>query len=130
MTTARGQIENLTNTWYGYAVCSAGVGLLSKGIGLFSILGTTVGLLFSLGFIWFLGRRLMNKGQMTRWLLIAASGLFTCLGTWGAAQSSWAFVHNFAWQDVVMAVSSAVSAWMMAKSFRVLTGASVKQYFA
>jgi hypothetical protein len=127
---AKAKIENLTNMWYGFMVYSSLATLLVRGIGVWNLATGAMGLFFSLLWVWFWGRRLVNKGHLSRTLLIGASGLFTALGAWGAAQSTWAFVNAWELQFIIKAISSAVTAWMMAKSFRVLTDASVKAYFA
>jgi len=130
---AKAKIENLTNMWYGYALVSsiaAFLGRLTDSGLIWSLTASAVGLFFSLLRVWFWGRRLVNKGHLSRTMLIVASGIFTVRGTMGAARESWAFVHAWELSMVVKAIVSAVSAWMMAKSFRVLTDASVKAYFA
>lgn len=127
---ARAKIENLTHTWYGFAVFSAVAGLLMEGISVWNLVTGGIGLFFTLLFMFFLSRRLINKGRITRLLLIAVSGISTVFGAWGAAKAGWMFVHAWELQLVIAAASSAISAWMMAKSFRVLTDASVKAYFA
>lgn len=127
---ARAKIENLTNTWYGFAVFSSLAALLMEGISIWNIVTGGIGLFFTLLFMFFISRRLLNKGRFTRWALIALSGFSTVFGAYGAAKASWMFVHAWELKLVIAAASSAISAWMMAKSFRVLTDASVKQYFA
>lgn len=127
---ARAKIENLTNTWYGFTVFLAAANLLRDGIGLWNLITSGIGLFFSLLVVFFLGRRLLGKGHITRFLLIIGSGLFGVFGAWGAAKAGWAFVHVWELRLIVAAASSAITSWMMAKSFRVLTDASVKAYFA
>lgn len=128
---ARAKIENLTNTWYGFAVFSAVATFLMSDSGLvWRTISGGFSLFVSLLLTFFIGRRLLNKGKLTRWILIAASGVFTLLGAYTAAQASWTFVHAWELKWIVAAASSAISSWMMAKSFRVLTDASVKAYFA
>lgn len=127
---ARAKIENLSNSWYGFAVASAIATLLMEGISLWNIVTGAIGLVFTLGFMFFLSRRLLNKGRLTRWILIVATAFFGLSGAYGAAKAGWTFVHAWELRFIVAAAASAVTSWMMAKSFRVLTDASVKQYFA
>lgn len=127
---ARAKIENLSNTWYGFAVASALATLLVEGISLWNIATGAIGLLFTLGFMFFISRRLLNKGRLTRWILIATTAFFSVSGAYGTVKAGWTFVHAWELRFIVAAVASAVTAWMMAKSFRVLTDSSVKAYFA
>jgi len=125
----KAKIENLTNTWYGFAVLTAVYTLLERGIGLFSLIWGGLGLLVSWFFVYLWGRSLLNKSSLSRMILIGVSGVCTLLGAYGAAQASWMFVHAWELKLVVTALYSAANAWIMAKSFRTLTDSSVKAYF-
>lgn len=126
---AKAKLETLTNTWYGFTLFSAVVGLLSNGIGLWSIFWSVVSLGFSLAWVWFLGNRLQNKSRFWRFFLIVASGLMTGLSVVGAAKATWMFVHVWELKLIAAAAISAIYGWVMAKSFRTLTDSSVKAYF-
>ncbi len=125
----KAKIEGLTNSWYGFAVFSAICSVLIKGIGLFSIAGAVIGLVFSWILTFFIGRALVRKSSFTRTVLILLSGLFCVLGTVSAAKMTWAFVHDWELSVLLTAAYSAVNTWMNAKSFRTLTDSSVKAYF-
>ncbi|MBX3233069.1 MAG: hypothetical protein KIT84_12940 [Labilithrix sp.] len=126
----KAKIENLTNTWYGFAVFSAIVTLLQRGIGVFTLVWGALGLVVSWIFVYLWGRALVRKSSTARFILIAVSALSTLGGAYSAAQASWAFVHAWELSLIITAAYSAVSAWIMAKSFRTLTDSSVKAYFA
>lgn len=124
------KIETLTNSWYGFTVVTAAVAFLAKDFGLWSIFTSTLGLLVSLFFVFMWGRALQRKSSLARYILIVVSGISTLVGGYGAVQQTWLFVHAWEIKIIIAAVYSAVSAWMMAKSFRTLTDSSVKAYFA
>lgn len=129
--TARQKIENLTHAWYGYVTFSAIASLFANGIpGLFSILWSAMGLAVSLIFVWFIGRRLLNKGSLTRALLLLVTGLGTLFQTYGVGKMALAFVRTWELSMLGAAVFLGVSVYMHARSFRVLTDSSVRAYFA
>lgn len=125
---AREKIENLTNAWYGFSLVSALWGFWESGIGVFSAVWALVGLVVSFALTFFFGRRLLNKGGLTRMFLVVVSALGLLgwsLGTFGFARemlSSFRFGLVF---DIAFAVAS-VS--MYFKSLRTLTDSSVKTY--
>lgn len=128
--TARQKIENLTHAWYGYVTLSAIASLLANGIpGLFSIIWSAMGLAISLFFVWFIGRRLLNKGSLTRAILLVVTGLGTLLQTYGVGKMALAFVRTWEFSLLGAAAFLGVSVYMHARSFRVLTDSSVRAYF-
>jgi hypothetical protein len=127
--TARQKIEGLTNSWYGYAVFGALLSLWHGGIGFFSLIGTAASFLFSIFLTWFIGRRLLAKSTMTRLLLILITGFSSVMGTVGVAKMGWTFCQTLSLSVLVYAGLLAVSVYMNARSFRVLTDKSVKTYF-
>jgi hypothetical protein len=127
--TARQKIEGLTNSWYGYAVFGALLSLWHGGIGFFSLIGTAISFLFSIFLTWFIGRRLLAKSTMTRLLLILITGFSSVMGTVGVAKMGWTFCQTLSLSVLVYAGLLAVSVYMNARSFRVLTDKSVKTYF-
>ena len=76
----KAKIEGLTNSWYGFAVFSAICSVLMNGIGVWSITKGIVGLLFSWFITFLIGRALIKKSSLTRYLLILVSGLLTVFG--------------------------------------------------
>lgn len=125
----KAKIERLTNSWYGFAVFSAICSVLMSGIGFFSIVLAIGGLLFSWFITFLIGRALIRKSSLTRFLLLLLSGLFMILGTIGTGKGAWSFIHS--WQLSVLAYTAytAVYTWMHARSFRTLMDSSVKVYF-
>lgn len=126
--TARDKIEKLTNSWYGFALVSALWGFWESGIGVFSAVWALIGLVCSLGVTFFFGRRLLNRGGITRLFLVVVSFLGLVgwsLGTYGFARqmmSSFRFGLLF---DIAFAIAS-VS--MYFRSIRTLTDNQVKTY--
>lgn len=128
--TARQKIENLTHAWYGYFTFSAIASLFANGIpGLLSIIWSAMGLMVSLVFVWFVGRRLLNKGSLTRAILLVVTGLGTLFQTYGVGKMALAFVRTWEFSLLGAAVFLGVSVYMHARSFRVLTDSSVRAYF-
>lgn len=128
--TARQKIENLTNTWLGYFTVSAVVGLFANGIpGPFRIVGAIVGLGFWLFVAWFLGRRLLAKGSLTRAILLVGNGLFALSESYGIAKTALTFVRTWEFSLLAAMTFLGVSVYMHAKTFRVLTDSSVRAYF-
>ena len=127
--TATQKIEGLTNSWYGYAVFGAALRLWDNGIGLMSLITTAGAFLFSVLLTWFIGNRLKNKSSLTRFILLAGSGILSVLGSIGVAKMGWTFIHTFSLNVLFYAGITALSVYMNAKSFKVLTDKSVKAYF-
>lgn len=124
------KIEKLTNSWYGFALFAGAASLLMNGIGIFSILGAIISTVTSLVFTFAFGRLLLRKSSFTRYALIFLSGLFSVLGILGIGSSIWTFFGEWSLSLLVYAGFCAVSVYMNARSFSVLTDKSVKGYFA
>lgn len=128
--TARQKIEGLTNSWYGYAVFGALVSLWNNGIGFFSLIGTAASFFFTVLLTWFIGRRLLSKSSLTRVLLICITAISSIFGSIGAAKMGWSFLQTWSFGALLYTGLLAVSVYMNARSFKVLTDKSVKAYFA
>lgn len=127
--TARQKIEGLTNSWYGYAVFGALVSLWNNGIGFFSLIGTAMSFFFTILLTWFIGRRLLNKSSLTRVLLICITAVTSIFGAVGTAKMGWTAIQTFSLTAMLYTALLALSVYMNARSFRVLTDNSVKVYF-
>jgi len=125
----KAKIEGLTNSWYGFAVFSAICSVLMNGIGILSVILAIGGLLFSWFITFLIGRALIKKSSLTRFLLLVISGIVTIVGTIGTGKAALSFVQH--WQLSVLAYGAytAVSTWMHARSFRTLMNGSVKAHF-
>lgn len=129
--TARQKIEQLTHAWYGYVMFSAIASLFRDGIpGVFSIIWAAMGLAFSLFVTWFIGRRLLAKSSLTRFILLIVTGLGTAFGAWGVGKSALMFVRTWEFGVLGAAVFLGISVYMHARSFRTLVDSSVRSYFA
>lgn len=125
---AKQKIEGLTNTWYGYFFFLSLMKLWNGGFGVINIATTALSFAFTALVVFFLGRRLVNKSSIWRFLLLCVSGLATAAGTYGAAKMGWAFVTTWQMSALVYAVGSALTVYMYGRSLRVLTDSSVKAY--
>jgi hypothetical protein len=126
---ARQKIESLTHAWYGFTFLSAIVGLLSRGLGVFSIVSTALSLAVSTFIVWFIGRRLIAKSSFTRVLMLVISVVGTFMGGYATAKLGWMFIHEWSLWLLVSAFFSASAVGLYVRSFRTLTDASVKAYF-
>jgi hypothetical protein len=130
MMTARQKIEELTNAWYGYFLLGAAVRVYDRGLGLFTLAGAALSFALTCAVVWGIGRRLLAKSSLTRFLLVIVTGLFTVLGTFATAKTGWSFFTTWSLTTLVYTGFLASSVYMHARSFRVLTDSSVKSYFA
>ncbi len=126
---AKAKIEGLTNAWYGFAVFSAICSVLANGIGILSIVLAIGGLLFSWLMTFFIGRALIKKSSLTRFLLLVVSGIVTLVGTLGIGKAAWSFIQHWELSLLAYGAYTAVSTWMHARSFRTLMDSSVRAHF-
>ena len=126
--TPRQKIEWLTNSWYGFALVSAIISLLSNGIGFFSIVFGGMGLAFSLFVTWVIGKLLLGRSSITRFVLVIFSGLGMVFYALAAAWSAWTFLGEWSLKYVFGTVLALVAASMNARSWKVLTDKGVKSY--
>lgn len=127
--TAREKIEELNNSWYGFAVFSALVSLLHNGIGIFSLIMTVFSTVVSFIITWFLGGRLLARSSFFRALILFFSCVGTVFGVLGVAKLGAAFLANWSFGGLLMIVLAAGAVFMHVRTFRVLTDSSVKSYF-
>jgi len=125
---AKQKIEGLTNTWYGYFFFAALLKLWNGGFGVINIATTVLSFAFTALVVFFLGRRLVNKSSIWRFLLLCVSTVATLGGTYFAAKMGWAFVTTWQVSALIYAASSALTVYMYGRSLRVLTDSSVKAY--
>lgn len=126
---ARAKIESLTNTWYGFAVFSAVTSVLINGIGFFSLAGAAFWLFASFALTFFIGRALLAKSSLTRFLLLCISGFFTVSSAVATGKLGLNFIANWELATLATMALTAVNTWMHARSFKTLTDSSVKSYF-
>ncbi|HWL86083.1 MAG TPA: hypothetical protein VNO21_09795 [Polyangiaceae bacterium] len=126
--TARQKIESLTSSWYGFAVFTALCALFRRGFGPFSLIWTMGSLIFSLTLIFFVGRRLLAKGHLTRAILLVWSTVGALAGGFGVGKT--VLFGEWSFSMILTTAAIAVGVYMHARSFRVLTSESVRSYFA
>jgi hypothetical protein len=123
--TARTKLEELTNSWYGFALVTALVNLVAGGFGIFRMVWTALSLTFSLAITYAIGKALLRKSHIVRFLLLVASSLSMFFGSLGVLKlvlGSWSFGTLF-----TLGLSVA-SVFMSFRSFRTLRDSSVKAY--
>ncbi len=126
----KAQIEKLVNTWYGFGLFTGFTTILMNGIGILSILGAIISTCIGFAITFALGRLLMRRSGVTRWLLVALSALSVVLGIVGIGGALWTFFTEWSFSLLVYAAFGVIGIYVNAKSFNVLTDKSVKAYFA
>ncbi|MBL0194784.1 MAG: hypothetical protein IPQ09_11275 [Myxococcales bacterium] len=126
--TARDKIEKLTNSWYGFALLSAAWSLFQNGIGVFSVVGGAISLVFSLALTYFIGKRLLARSSLTRTFLLVVSVLSMLVGVFWTYRTGAAFFQTWSFGLLFHIAFALVSLRMNFKSFRVLTDAQVASY--
>ncbi len=128
---AKEKIEKLTNAWYGFDLFYSVIGFVFiSGIGIFSAVGSLIGLAISLLITFWIGRSLIKKSSMTRTILIVFSALLMVLGVLGTGRLVWAFASEWSLSLLGYAALSVINVYMYARSINTLTDKSVRAYFA
>lgn len=127
---AKEKLEKLTNSWYGFAVFTGAVTFLTNGIGIFSAIGAAVSVFISWVFTFAIGRLLMRKSSLTRWVLIVLGGLSVVVGVVGIAGGLYTFVTESSLTYLLYAGYVSIAVYQHGKSINVLTDKTVKGYFA
>lgn len=125
---ARAKIEWVTNSWYGFAFASALVGLLSGGLGIWSMFTTGFSLFVSLGFIWFFGKSLLARSSMIRMFLLVASGIGLVLGVLALGKTAMLFLATWKLKLILQGIVTFIWIGMLGRSLRTLRDAEVKAY--
>lgn len=122
---ARTKIEELTYSWYGYALVTAVVNVVLGGFGVFSIFLSVASLMFSLFLTFIIGRALVKKSSVVRFLMVCFSALSMVLGPIAAF-----VMFSFSLGGVVKFAMAIASVAMAYRSFSTLRESSVRAYFA
>lgn len=125
--TATAKLENLTHSWYGFAVFTAVWSILTNGFGLFRLVYTAAALAFSVFVTFLLGRALLNRSGLVRMVLVVLSALGTAFGVLGIVTRI--FMSSWSFGLLATLVLAAAGVYMNFRSLRVLTDNSVKVYF-
>lgn len=124
---ATAKLENLTHSWYGFAVFTAVWSILTGGFGFFRLFFTAASLAFSVVVTFLLGRALLNRSSVVRMVLIVLSALGTAFGALGMVSKI--FWSSWSLGLIGTLVLAAAGVWMNLRSLGVLTDKSVKVYF-
>ncbi len=127
---AKEKLEKLTNSWYGFAVFTGVATFLMNGIGIFSAIGAAISVFVSWVFTFAIGRLLLRKSSLTRWVLVVLGGLSVILGVLGIAGGLYTFFTEWSLTYLLYAGYVSVAVYQHAKSLKVLTDDKVKGYFA
>ncbi len=126
-TAAKEQIERLTRKWYGATAFAMLVGFLFLGSGL---IGAAVGLVVSIGIVYFIGSKLGAGSSGVRKFCLAMSVLGIAMHGFAAYRFGTSFLATRALNDLAMAASPIAYVYMNAVSLRVLLRKDVRSLFA
>ena len=126
---AQKKLEKLTDSWYGFAIFTAIINVLSNGFGILTLVLTAASLIFSLALTFFIGRRLQNRGKLTRLVCLVMSAISTVTGALGVYSLGSAFLANWSVGLLLQIVAVVAGVMMAVRSFRTLTDSQVKSHF-
>lgn len=127
--TAKERIEKLTDTWYGYTLFANAVTLVVNGIGFFSVAFTAASTLFSLFVTFLVGRWLLGRSSLGRFVILCLSSIGLVTGALATLKFGAAFLSD--WSLALLAHTVVIAAGVLVnlRSIRTLTDSSVKAYF-
>lgn len=128
----KAKLEALINAWYGYTLFAALVNLVSAllGSGLFAFFTVpfvVVVSLFSFFVAWAIGKLLLKRSGLTRFVILVLSPvalLFGAFSLWRFASGPWSL------GAITTGLLTACGLWMHLRSLRTLLDRNVKAYFA
>ena len=127
----KAKLEGLVNAWYGFTLFAAIVNVVTAVLGSGFFAGLTVPfvigiLLFSFFVTWVIGKLLLAKSGIMRFVLLVLSPLFVLAG----ALSLWRFISApWSFSAIVAALMTGCGVWMQLRSIRTLLDRNVKAYF-
>jgi hypothetical protein len=127
----KAKLEGLINAWYGFSLFAAIVNVvtavLGSGFFAFFTVPFVIGIsLFTFFVTWVIGKLLLAKSGIMRFVLLILSPLAILAGTlslWRFISSPWSF------SGIVAALLTACGVWMQLRSIRTLLDRNVKAYF-
>ena len=127
--TAKEKIEKLTDGWYGYTLFAGLITLIHNGIGFFSIFLAIGSTIFSLFITFLVGRWLLARSSIGRWIVITLSAFGVILA--GLATAAYAFdiFRSFGLSPILSVLLFGSCTLMNLRSVRTLSESSVKAYF-
>lgn len=129
----KAKLEALTNAWYGYTLFAALVNIVSAffGWGFFAFVGVAIALFvscFMFFLAWAIGKLLIKRSGVTRFIVLLFSGLgvflFGPIAIWRLVSGPWSLSTMASGAVTVCAL------WMQLRTLKTLTDRSVKSYFA
>jgi hypothetical protein len=127
----KAKLEALTNAWYGYTLFAALVNIVSAflGGGIFGFVAIPFVIffsLFSLFVAWAIGKLLIKRSGLTRFVVLVLSPLGLLIGT----LSMWRFITGpWSLSGMVSALVLVCGMWMQLRTLKTLLDRSVKNYF-
>jgi hypothetical protein len=125
--TARTKIEELTYSWYGFDLVAALASVVISGFGVFRLFASAFVLAISLMITWAIGKALLGKSHVTRFLMLLASVLSIAFNALNVAWQ--VFVPDWSFTGAIKLALTAATIVMAFRSIRTLRDSSVKAYF-
>ncbi|MFK7984817.1 MAG: hypothetical protein AB8I08_02225 [Sandaracinaceae bacterium] len=127
---AREQITNLTLLWILYGAATSALSLFSNGIGLWSVALTGVSFLIGLGLNVLIGRALVNRNNIVRYLVSGLAAVTLCFGVFAAGKIGLLFFGTWSFRLLIPLAMLVPMLAMNAHSLRVLFSSKMRRYFA
>ena len=127
--TGKEKIEKLTDGWYGFTLFAGVIGLLQSGFGLFSLLFGAASVLFSLFITFVVGRWLLSRSSIARFIVMCLSALGLVAGSLGAFKMGSELLSDWSFGLILQLTVMVALVLMHLRSLRTLTDSSVKAYF-
>lgn len=127
--TAREKIEKLTEGWYGFTLFAGVATLLQNGFGFFSLLFGAGSMLFSFFITFLVGRWLLSKSSIARFVVLCFSALGLVAGSLGTLQTGGQLLSDWSFGLILQLAVIVGAVLMNLRSLRTLTDSSVKAYF-
>ncbi len=127
--TAKEKIEKLTDSWYGFTLFAGVITLIQSGFGFFSLLFGAASVLFSLFVTFMVGRWLLSRSSIARFVVLCLSGLGLVAGSLGAFKTGGELLSDWSFGLVLQMTVVLAGVLMNLRSLRTLTDSSVKAYF-
>jgi len=126
---AREKITNLTMLWIFYGAATSALSVLTSGFGFWSFVTSGIGLLIGIAINVAIGKALMNRNNIVRWVVaIVAAGMLG-LGVMALGKLGLLFIGTWSFRLLIPAAMLVPMLAMEVHSLRVLFSSEVRSHF-